>query len=125
VIGGDLRFFGVFSDLAAAQTPLRVLSPRHGRLVDVTTDYPIHLMAHASSEWALYERREHARFTDGLGALSAWAADECSLGQCDAVWATLARLEANHQMRSPGGWTYGRAFVAKLRRFLVRTGYAR
>ena len=61
---------------------------------------------------------------EGLGAIAAWAADEELLGHGAQVARTLARESRLHNLRSSHGQgPSGRAFIAKLDRFLKKTGY--
>jgi hypothetical protein len=60
-----------------------------------------------------------------LGFIAAWAADEYLLGQRALVSSTLAAEARRHRLNSADGLSpSGRAFIAKLKRFLKKTGYA-
>jgi hypothetical protein len=117
----DGRFYSEFDDLAASFSPLRVISARHGRLVNVTHYYPVHLRSDATALWHRYLTDER-RYHDGLGALAAWVVDECSLGRATFAFATLNRLDAEGGLKDPG-WTDNARFITKLRRFLIHTNY--
>jgi hypothetical protein len=119
---GDDRFAYEFGSYADSAFPLEVLGFQQGRFVNVTRSFPKQIAAQAASLFKGF--REGRRRGEGLGALAAWAADEELLGRGILVTQTLKREARLHNLRSDEGQSAaGRAFVAKLERFLKSTGY--
>jgi hypothetical protein len=119
---GDDRFAYEFGSYAESAFPLEVLGFRQGRFVNVTRSFPKQIAAQAASLFKGFQ--EGRRRGEGLGALAAWAADEDLLGHGVLVTQTLNREARLHNLRSAANQSpAGRTFVAKLERFLKRTGY--
>lgn len=119
---GDDRFAYEFASFAGSAFPLQIWSFQEGRFVDVTRSFPKQIVAQATSLFKgfLVGRRHR----EGLGAIAAWAADEELLGHGAQVARTLAREARRHNLRSADGLSpSGQAFIAKLDRFLKKTGY--
>jgi len=118
----DDRFAYAFTSFAYSGLPLQIWRLRAGRFVDATKAFPKALAADAASQFRQFTANANQGL--GLGFIAAWAADEDLLGRRALVSRTLAREARRHRLRSgdhlsPGG----SAFVAKLGRFLKRTGY--
>jgi hypothetical protein len=119
---GDDRFAYEFGSYAESAFPLEVLGFQQGRFVNLTRFFPKQIAAQAAS--LLKGFREDRRRGEGLGAIAAWAADEELLGHGVLVTRTLNREARLHNLRSAANQSpAGRTFVAKLERFLKRTGY--
>jgi hypothetical protein len=122
-VTNDDRFAYEFAAYAFSGLPLEILRLEGGRFVDVTRAYP-ELVAHdASTQWRYYldDRSDGT----GLGYLAAWAADEYVLGRSAEVAQQLTRLGRDRELRStdPSIWPAAAGFVARLERFLRKTGY--
>ena len=77
--------------------------------------------------WREYLRERKDRTSDVRGLLAAWLADEYQLGRADEGWAELRAAYARGELSPPRVdplWPTGQRYLAVLRRFLVRTGYA-
>jgi hypothetical protein len=124
VISGDSRFDGVTGWQALDALPLRVLTVEHRKLVDVTRHYPQKLRTDADRQWRSFLRGHHHPRGDALGAVAAWAADECKLGNQEYAFSTLDRLAAQHRLENRGATHQNRKFVRHIKQFLTHTGYA-
>jgi hypothetical protein len=123
IVTDDHRFFGEFTANADAVDPVRVFTVDGGRLVNVTHDYPLHVERDAAVAWHDFVDPSNGPH-DGLGALAAWAADECSLGRQAAAWQTLDQLLHEGRLQGRSQSPGGTRFLHHLRSFLVQTGYA-
>lgn len=120
----DDRFAYSFEAFAFSGLPLRIWSFASGRFLDVTRRYPALIAADAAQWWKSYLGNRRQGY--GLGFLAAWAADEYLLGRRALVGSRLAALNAAGELRSTDGFGgHGAAFIARLERFLRRTGYVR
>ena len=118
----DDRFAYAFSSYVYSGLPLQIWRFEEGRFVDATKEFPAAVAANAAGY--LEGFRANRRHGHGLGAIAAWAADEELLGHGALVTRTLNREARLHNLRSAEGFgPSGRAFVAKLERFLKKTGY--
>jgi len=124
-VTGDDRYAYEFAAYAFTGLPLEILKLSGARFVNVTRSYPKLVERDASGDWKYY--RENRRSGTGLGFLGAWAADEYTLGRGAAATHTIAALERAGQLRSstPGYWSGGAKFIARLDAFLRKTGYSR
>lgn len=106
--------------------PVVLLSLTGNRVTDVTRHFPSIVQADAASQWQNYLNEAPV---GGYGALAAWMADECNLGDGDTAWTKLTALIQSGALRKeppedPGGsWPSGRAYVWLLRAFLQSHGY--
>jgi hypothetical protein len=123
LVTDDPRYFGVFSDDAESVDPLRIFTFGDGRLINVTSHHRARLRHDANRDWGFFRHPGNGAHT-GLGALAAWAADECSLGRQAFVFHTLAHLLHAHRLTGSPGSPGGAGYVKHLRKVLVRTGYA-
>jgi len=118
----DDRFAYAFSSYVYSGLPLQISRFVEGRFVNATKEFPAAIATNAADY--LEGFRANRRQGHGLGAIAAWAADEELLGHGALVTRTLNREARLHNLRSAEGFApSGRAFVAKLRRFLKKTGY--
>jgi hypothetical protein len=116
ILTGDPRFRAIGGFDADSGDPLNVFTVDAGRLANDTRHYPRRVERDAARWWKEFEPRGHR---PSFGALSSWAADECSLGRRSAAFATLDRLAEKGRVRRAGPHS-----VTYLERFLIRTGYA-
>ncbi|MGD0455535.1 MAG: hypothetical protein ABSB69_18270 [Solirubrobacteraceae bacterium] len=118
----DDRFAYAFSSYVYSGLPLEIWRFEEGRFVDATKEFPAAIAANAAGY--LQGFRANRRHGHGLGAIAAWAADEELLRHGALVTRTLDREARLHNLRSAEGFSpSGRAFVAKLERFLKKAGY--
>jgi hypothetical protein len=121
----DDSFAYEFTDFAASGLPIQILTFADRRFVNVTRHYP-KLIANDAGRWMkAFHSLARQNYTDSVGVVAAWAADEELLGHAQLVNSFLARqLKAGHLNSllspvEPGG----ARFVAKLRKFLGAHGY--
>ena len=114
-----------FTDFAASGLPIQILTFSDRHFLDVTRQYP-KLVARDASRWMkAFKSMAKQHYSDSVGVVAAWAADEELLGHVKLVNAFLAeQLKAGHlnsalSPEEPGG----ARFVAKLRKFLRTHGY--
>jgi hypothetical protein len=120
----DDRFAYEFAPYAYSGLPLQIWSVRAGRLVDTTRSFPRALAADAGRQLAGFVKLRGQGL--GLGLIAAWAADQELLGHGALVRATLSREAGHGRLRSREHYgPSGASFVAKLMRFLRRSGYVR
>jgi subtilisin-like proprotein convertase family protein len=123
----DDRFSYRFTAYVASLRPLQVWHYEGGRLQDVTRRFPRLVARDAASLWRLYLRERRARVKEVRGILAAWLADQYLLGRSAAGW---RRLEEAYRRGDVGrgrtmfGYPAGRRYLAELRSFLRRAGYA-
>jgi hypothetical protein len=125
VVTGDMRFFSVGGSDADSGAPLRVFTVDHGRLDNVSTDYPSRIRSDADAAWHQFHHPRHGPY---LGAIATWAADECTLGRQTTAFGTLDRLQVAGRFRRFIALRHHHfkhvSYAAHLERFLRRTGYA-
>ena len=122
----DDSFAYEFTDFAASGLPIQILTFSGGHFVNVTHQYP-KLIAKDAARWMrAFNSMARQHYSDSVGVVAAWAADEELLGHVRLVNRFLARqVKAGHlnSALSPGE-PGGAKFVAKLRKFLRAHGYA-
>jgi hypothetical protein len=124
----DSRFQYTFTDYADSAEPIRIWNFSGGRLSVVTTNF-LPLVENDRAAWWRSYLKNRSR-GDVRGVLAAYMADMYMLGEQQKGWqqlrAALERgdLDLNGRNSYPGPGPYGQAYLNKLRRFLVRTGYA-
>jgi hypothetical protein len=117
----DDRFAYEFTDFAASGLPIQILTFGNRHFTDVTRSYP-KLIAKDAADWLHIFRHAVARdrYSDSVGVVAAWAADQELLGRL--VSRFLAAQARAHRLNAPG-LPSGHRFVANLMRFLRRHGY--
>ena len=126
-VSADDRFAYAFTAYAGSAFPIQIWDYAGTGMTDVTTSYQPLIRQDARGHWRGYLRQRSSKFPDPRGILAAWMADQYLLGQEAAGWATLKRLNAKGAFRGIAGgdyWAENGKYLAKLRRFLVKTGYA-
>ena len=126
LVTGDDRFSYAFTAYVASSRPVQVWSLRGGRLREVTRDHLPAVRTDAAAQWRLYLRLKRDRLPDVRGVLAAWMADKALLGESAGGWRTLEAARRRGELgrgRLLFGLPAGRAYLAKLRAFLTRTGY--
>jgi hypothetical protein len=121
----DDSFAYEFTDFAASGLPIQILTFSGGQFLNVTRQYPT-LIAKDAARWMkAFNSMAKQHYSDSVGLVAAWAADEESLGHGKLVNGFLARqLKAGHlnSALSPTE-PAGAKFVATLRKFLRTHGY--
>jgi hypothetical protein len=125
-ITADDRFNYAFSCYACAGAPLLVQRYAQGKLVNVTRRFPQLARADAARWWATYKKalRVHVPPT---GILPTYLADEYLAGRSDAGWARVRKAvaRADWTRTAEPRWRKRANYLKAVRRFLVKTGYAR
>ncbi len=119
----DARFAFEFGAFGAGSFPPRVWRFSGGRMIDVTTSYPVTVRGHARRQLRAYRRlKGRANVRPVLAAI---AADRCLLGRC-AGGLRFAKLASRRGYLMPDAEFFaptGKQFLSQLRRFLRQTGY--
>ena len=119
IVTADNAFAYTFASYAASGMPIKVLQFSHGAFVDVTRQHPDLVSQDAVTWMTTFDGAQG----NGLGALAAWVADECLLGQSVTAWSTVDQLQAQGMLTGPAGWPTGAAYVAALRTFVTQHRY--
>lgn len=128
LLTSDDRFAYAFSAYVFSVLPVQVDRYDHGRIVDVTSQYPWLVRREAKQLWRLYLQTRGEKDADVRGVLAAWLADEYRLGLVSEGW---AKIEAAYHRGDLGAprvdtlWPAGQKYLSALRSFLEKTGYAR
>ena len=118
----DDRFAYEFTSFAYAGLPLQIWRFREGRLINATRQFPAAIAANARRQLGAFRANRSKGL--GLGFIAAWAADEYLLNHRPLVARTLAREARHGRLRSRESFSPGGTrFIAKLKRFLKKTGY--
>ena len=126
-VSADDRFAYAFTAYAASAFPVQIWDYADTGMTNVTRSYQHWIQQDARLLWRSYLGDRSSPFPDARGILAAWMADKYLLGQQAAGWATMKRLNAKGAFRGIGGgdfWAKNGAYLTKLRRFLVKCGYA-
>jgi hypothetical protein len=118
-------FAYTFTDFAASGLPIQIFQFSGGHFVDVTRDYPT-LIAKDAGRWLkAFKSMARQHYSDSVGVIAAWAADEDLLGRSQQVASYLAQQAKAGHLNSALGppEATGKKFVAALQRFLRRHGY--
>ena len=122
----DDSFAYEFTDFAASGLPIQIVTFSGRHFTRVTRQYP-KLIARDAARWLkAFHSMARQHYSDSVGVVAAWAADEELLGHVRLVNRFLAKqVRAGHlnsalSPEEPGG----AKFVAKLRKFLRTRGYA-
>jgi len=121
----DDSFAYEFTDFAASGLPIQILTFSGRHFFNVTHQYP-KLVGRDAARWMkAFNGMAKQHYSDSVGVVAAWAADEELLGHVKLVNAFLAKqLKAGHLNSALSPEESGGAkFVAKLRKFLRTHGY--
>ncbi|MGD0381113.1 MAG: hypothetical protein ABSC30_14135 [Acidimicrobiales bacterium] len=119
IVTADNAFAYTFASYAASGMPVKVLIFTHGSFLDVTKQHLDLVSKDVSTWWSSFTSNPG----NGLGALAAWVADQCVLGQGTSAWTTVDQLQTQGKLSGPAGWPTGAAYVSQLKSFLVQHGY--
>jgi hypothetical protein len=118
----DDSFAYRFTDFAASGLPIEILTFANGRFTDVTRSYPV-LVAKDAAFWLkAFKSQARQGYSDSVGVIAAWAADEDLLGHVKLVNRFLHQQAAAGHLNAAAGIS-GNKFVASLQKFLRRRGY--
>jgi hypothetical protein len=124
----DDRFAYEFTAYAYSGFPLQIWrhegSAFEAGFVDVTRELPALVRKDAIRWWKAYLREREASYGDVRGILAAWLADKYLLGERSDGLQKLAAARKAGNLKGPGPWPPGRRYVAALKSFLTRFGYA-
>jgi hypothetical protein len=121
----DARFGYRYASYAESYLPVRIFRLRAGRLVDVTPSFRGVLRADARSALRLY-RKQRRRDLNVRGVLAAYAADRYRLGERRGARRTLLRALRRGDLAPAypfDAGPFGRAYIARVDRFLRKIGY--
>ena len=120
----DDSFAYRFTDFAASGLPIEILTFANRHFTDVTRSYP-KLIAKDAAIWLkAFKAQAKQHYSDSVGVIAAWAADEYLLGHTKLVSRYLHQQAAAGHLNAPFA-AGGNRFVAKLQKFLRRRGYLR
>jgi hypothetical protein len=120
----DDSFAYAFTDFAGSGLPIEIETFANRRFTDVTRSYP-RLVAKDAAFWLkAFKAQATQHYSDSVGVIAAWAADEDLLGHVKLVSRYLSQQAAAGHLNAPFGAS-GTKFVANLQRFLRRRGYLR
>lgn len=124
-VTADDAFAYTFTDYAASGLPIQILTFSAGRFHDVTNHYPALIRKDATTWLKAFKGMARDHYSDSVGVIAAWAADEYRLGKSAAANRFLhqqARAGHLNSALAPNE-PEGQKFVATLQRFLHRHGY--
>ena len=127
ILTNDDRFAYQFAAYVFSVLPVQVDRYEHGRIVDVTSQYPWLVRREARQLWALYRQTRGEQDADERGVLAAWLADEYRLGLASEGWKQIEAVYRRGDLSAPRVdtlWPAGRKYLSALRSFLEHTGYA-
>jgi hypothetical protein len=124
-VSADDTFAYRFTDYAASGLPIEITEFAHHHFVDVTRQYPALVARDARTWMRAFTARAPRHYSDSVGVVAAWAADEDLLGHEGLVNHFLAiQSAAGHLNDGLGNLEpSGHAFVVALDRFLNARGY--
>jgi hypothetical protein len=124
LVTADDSFAYEFTDYAGSGMPIKILRFTNGGLLNVTRSFP-GLVAKDAAFWLkTYKQMAKQHYSDSVGVIAAWAADEDLLGHVKLVNTYLAQQASQGHLNSA---LYPRAsgqrFITKLKLFLHTHGY--
>jgi hypothetical protein len=122
-VTADDTFAYRFTDFAASGLPVQILDLFHGQFQNVTRNYPSLIRRDAARWLKAYKSQARSGYTDSVGVIAAWAADEDELGHEKLVARYLRAQAAAGHLNGADGTSSGTRFVSKLQTFLRKRGY--
>jgi hypothetical protein len=119
----DDSFAYEFTDFAASGLPIQILTFSGGRFHNVTRSYPALIAKNAAEFLKAFKSEGRRHYSDSVGLIAAWAADEDMLGHRGQAARYLDQQARAGHLNSALGQAGGLKFVANLQRFLRRLGY--
>lgn len=123
-VSADDRFAYAFTDFAASGLPLQVLRFTGRGFADVTRRYPAMIRTDAARWLQAFRAQASSRYSDSVGVIAAWTADEYRLGHAGVADAFLHQQAVAghlHGLLDPA--LKGLGFVSALEKFLQQRGY--
>ena len=123
-VTADDSFAYEFTDFAASGLPIQILSFSTGRFRNVTRSYPT-LVANDAATWLkAFDGMAKQHYSDSVGVIAAWAADEDLLGNSQTVATFLSQqAQEGHLKSALNPKESGQAFITALDTFLRKHGY--
>jgi len=113
-----------FTDYAASGAPLELFRfSDAGKFVNVTRQHD-KMIAADSAAWLKAYRSEAPKYSDSVGLIAAWAADQDELGKSAYVAKFLKQQNAQHHLNSAIAAS-GEKFIKALDKFLRQQRYLR
>ena len=125
LVTADDGFAYAFTDYAASGLPIEILRFTGHGVADVTRQYPSLIRRDAASWLSAFYAQKTSHYSDSVGVIAAWAADEYLVGRAPAAQQFLReQARAGHLRSLLDPSTSGTRFVAQLETFLVERGYS-
>lgn len=120
----DDTFAYAFTDFAASGLPIQILSFQNGAFKNVTRSYPSLIEKDAKQWLRAFDSMAQDHYSDSVGVIAAWAADEALLGRERAADRFLSeQAEAGHLKSLLLPHQSGEQFIAALNQLLRKDGY--
>lgn len=124
LVTADDGFAYAFTDFAASGLPLKVLRFSGHGFTNVTRHYPQMIRSDAASWLSAFYSQSSSHYSDSVGVIAAWAADEYLLGRANAANQFLnQQARAGHLNSLLNPSVKGAVFVKQLQTFLKKQGY--
>ncbi len=123
-VSADDSFAYTFTDYAASGLPLKIMRFVNHRMVNVTRDYPHELSVDAQVWLRAFYGQASSHYSDSVGVIAAWTADEYLLGHASNAEKFLREQAAAGHLNSlltPS--LKGSMFITQLNKFLRQRGY--
>ncbi|HEX4010817.1 MAG TPA: hypothetical protein VHX62_12445 [Solirubrobacteraceae bacterium] len=123
-VTADDWFAYEFTDFAASGLPIQILRFSTGHFLDITRTYPA-LVAKDATVWLnAFNSMAKQHYSDSVGVIAAWAADEDLLGNSQTVATFLTQqAQAGHLNSALNPKEKGQKFITALDNFLRKHGY--
>jgi Protein of unknown function (DUF4232) len=120
----DDTFAYAFTDFAASGLPIQILSFENGAFKNVTRSYPALIEKDAKQWLRAFDSMARYHYSDSVGVIAAWAADEALLGRERAAERFLSeQAKAGHLKSALLPHQSGEKFIAALNQLLRKDGY--
>ena len=124
LVSADDSFAYAFTDYAASGLPIKVLRFSGHGFTNVTRHYPALIRTDAKNWLSAFYSLSSTHYSDSVGVIAAWAADQYLLGRANAADQFLdQQAAAGHLNSLLNPSLKGVAFVTELEKFLQRQGY--
>jgi hypothetical protein len=123
-VTADDWFAYAFTDFAASGLPIQILRFSDGHFPNITRSYPTLVGKDAAGWLKAFNGMAKQHYSDSVGVIAAWAADEDLLGNSQTVATFLAQqAQAGHLNSALNPKEKGQAFITALDSFLRKHGY--
>ncbi len=124
LVTADDTFAYTFTDFAASGLPIKILRFSGRGFTNVTRQYPAMIRSDATGWLSAFYAQASSHYSDSVGVIAAWAADEYLLGRRGAADQFLnQQARAGHLNSLLNTTTRGTVFVGQIEKFLVQQGY--